>query len=111
MTEELEKIKRSVRINRVLLLLVLVLFLFIIVGMCIGGAMISRILAMYKPTIDTLSKIDFAKISEQLSAVKFSEISEHMTKLESSLSKLATAFKDLKEVMEPISSLTVQSQE
>ena len=110
MTEELEKIKRSVRVNRILLLLVLILFAFIIVGMFIGAALIVRVYAMYKPTINELAKIDFGKISEQISSANLSEISERVTKLDANLAKLTTAFKDLKEVMEPISALAVQKQ-
>ena len=111
MTEELDKIKRSVRINRILLLVVLLLFICIIVGMIAGFASISRVISMYKPTIDTLAKLDVNKLMNQVNSLNVPELTERVSKLDTNLANLATAFKDLKEVMEPISALAVQKQQ
>lgn len=109
MTEELEKIKRSIRVNRVLLLIVLCMFFFIIVGLLVGFSHVSRIISLYKPTIDSLAKVDLKGISEQIKAINVPELMNRVDTLDSHLATLAGAFKDLKEVMEPISAMAQRS--
>ena len=110
MNEELEKIKKSLRINRILLLLVLVLFVFIIVGGFVAFSSVSKVITVYKPTIDSLARIDLAKISTQLNSINIPEFTGRVDRLDADLSGLAAAFKDLKEIMEPISALAAQRQ-
>ena len=108
MTEELEKIKRSIRVNRVLLLIVLCMFFFIIVGLLAGFSQVSRIISMYKPAIDSLAKVDLKGISEQIKTITLPELMNRLNSLDAHLANLATAFKDLKEVVEPITTMTQQ---
>jgi len=109
MTEELDKIKRSIRINRILLLFVLCLFFFIIVGLFAGFIQISRTISLYKPMIDSLAKVDLKGISEQIKSINVPELMNRVDTLDSHLATLAGAFKDLKEVMEPISAMAQRS--
>ena len=103
MTEELEKIKRSIRVNRILLLSVLCLFFFIIVGAFVGIIQLSKIISMYKPTIDALAKVDFKGIADQVKSINLPELSKRVEAVDAHLSTLASSFKELKEVMEHIS--------
>lgn len=111
MDNELAKIRRSLRINRILLLLVLALFVFIIVGMYIEFAQVARIYSTYKPAINSLAKMDLSQITSQINSLNVPELTERVNKLDANLANLAAAFKDLKEVMEPISALATKKQQ
>ncbi len=106
MTEELDKIKRSIRINRILLLFVLCLFFFIIVGLFAGFIQISRTISLYKPMIDSLAKVDLKGISDQIKSINLPELSKKVESVDGHLSTLAMAFKNLQETMDQLSMLT-----
>ena len=88
MTEDMAKLRRSVRVNRILILVILLLFVIIIAGMGVVGLYAYRFSQQMIPISRKLMEIDWTWISDQISRADIADMSDKVKAMEANLASL-----------------------
>ena len=88
MTEDMAKLRRSIRVNRILILVVLLLFVIIIVGMGVVGLYAYRFSQQMIPVTRKFMEIDWTWISDQISRADIADMSDKVKAMEANLASL-----------------------
>ena len=87
MTEDIAKLRRSVRVNRVLIVILLLLLFLIIAGMAVVGLYAYRISQQMIPVTRKFMEIDWTWMFDQISAI---DVPEMKGKLDSVMETVAS---------------------
>lgn len=88
MTEDMAKLRRSVRVNRILILVILLLFVIIIAGMGIVGLYAYRFSQQMIPISRKFMEIDWTWISDQISRAELTDMSDKIKAMEANIASL-----------------------
>ncbi|MBO4823792.1 MAG: hypothetical protein J5487_00195 [Lachnospiraceae bacterium] len=88
MTEDMAKLRRSVRVNRILILVILLLFVIIIAGMGIVGLYAYRFSQQMIPISRKFMEIDWTWISDQISRAELADMSDKIKAMEANIASL-----------------------
>lgn len=82
MVEDIEKIKRGIKINRILLIIVIVLLTAILAIGVTGGVYAAKIYTQYYPTLETLKKMDFKGLYDKVNSIDIEGLYEKINSLD-----------------------------
>ena len=88
MTDDMAKLRRSVRVNRILILVILLLFVIIIAGMGIVGLYAYRFSQQMIPISRKFMEIDWTWISDQISRAELADMSDKIKAMEANIASL-----------------------
>lgn len=88
MTEDMAKLRRSVKVNRILILVILLLFVIIIAGMGVVGLYAYRFSQQMIPISRKFMEIDWTWISDQISRADIADMSDKVKAMEANLASL-----------------------
>lgn len=91
MADDIEKLRRSVRVNRALIVIILFLFLLIIAGFCFGGFYIYKLSQEYLPLIRKFSETDWTLMSDRISRLNPADLHDKIDALQEELTAIREA--------------------
>ncbi len=91
MADDIEKLRRSVRVNRALIVIILFLFLLIIAGFCFGGFYLYKLSQEYLPLIRKFSETDWTLMSDRISRLNPADLHDKIDALQEELTAIREA--------------------
>ena len=91
MTEDIAKLRRSVRVNRVLIVILLLLLFLIIAGMAVVGLYAYRISQQMIPVTRKFMEIDWTWMFDQISAIDVPEMKGKLDSVKESVDALSAS--------------------
>ena len=91
MADDIEKLRRSVRVNRALIVIILLLFLLIIAGFCFGGFYLHKLSQEYLPLIRKFSETDWTLMSDRISRLNPADLHDKIDALQEELAAVREA--------------------
>lgn len=91
MADDIEKLRRSVRVNRALIVIILLLFLLIIAGFCFGGFYLYKLSQEYLPLIRKFSETDWTLMSDRISRLNPADLHDKIDALQEELAAVREA--------------------
>ena len=91
MADDIEKLRRSVRVNRALIVIILLLFLLIIAGFCFGGFYLYKLSQEYLPLIRKFSETDWTLMSDRISRLNPADLHDKIDALQEELAAVRAA--------------------
>ena len=91
MADDIEKLRRSVRVNRALIVIILLLFLLIIAGFCFGGFYLYKLSQEYLPLIRKFSETDWTLMSDRISRLNPADLHDKIDALQEELTAIREA--------------------
>ncbi len=91
MTDDMAKLRRSVRVNRALIVIILFLFLLIIAGFCFGGFYLYKLSQEYLPLIRKFSETDWTLMSDRISRLNPADLHDKIDALQEELTAIREA--------------------
>lgn len=82
MVEDIEKIKKGIKVNRILLIIVIVLLTAILSIGIVGGVYAAKLYTQYYPALESLKKVDFKGLYDKVNAIDFDGISEKLNSID-----------------------------
>ena len=79
MTEDIAKLRRSVKLNRILIVIMILLFLIIIAGMAVVGLYAYKISQQMIPVTRKFMEIDWTWMFDQISAIDVPEMRQKLS--------------------------------
>jgi len=91
MTEDIEKLKKSARINRALLIILIILFLVIIAGLGVVALYAYNMTQKYMPIARKLTEIDWTLMSDRISRLNPADLHDKIDTIQADLDAIKEA--------------------